>query len=96
MRKRFDICVIGRLVDHGPGGIAEIANQGGDVCLFRKKPESGGRELEAGLCADLRNGFEPNEEFEPCYASAICVRGGVSDVLPEVKEFMKEVFVEFP
>ena len=80
----------------GPGSIAKFSDQRRNFSLLVKGSERYLSELKTGWRTVHRGDLEPNEEFEPCYASAICVRGGVSDVLPEVKEFMKEVFVEFP
>ena len=80
-------------MDNDPGGIAEIADQGGDVCLLSEWPESGGRELKAGWCASLPGGFEPNKEFEPRDAGAVCVGGSVSNRFPEGVELVEEVFI---
>ena len=80
-------------MDNDPGAIAEIANRGGDVCLLGKRTKSGGRELKAGWCANLRSSFEPDEEFQPCNARAVRGSGGVRNRVPEYVELVKEVFV---
>ena len=80
-------------MDNGPGGNAGIANQGGDVCLLIKRPTSGGRELKAGRCADLRGSFEPDEEFQPCNARAVRGSGGGINCVPQSVKIVKEISI---
>ena len=54
------------------------------------------RKLQTGWRTVQRGDLEPDKKFEPGNASAVGVRGSVSDVLPEVKEFVKEFFVKMP
>ena len=61
-----------------------------------ERPEKGLRKLQAGWCAGLRSGFEPNKKLEPGDAGAVCVCGSVGENSPEIEELVKELLVKMP
>ena len=80
----------------GPGSIAKVSDQRRNFGLLVEWSEWGLRKLQTGWRTFQRGGLEPDKKFEPGNASAVCVRGGVSDVLPGIKELVGEFFVKMP
>ena len=80
----------------GPGSVAEVSDQCRNCCLLVEWSEWGLRKLQTGWRTVLRGGLEPNKKLEPSDASAVGVRKSVGEILPEIKELVKEFFVKMP